>query len=102
MIVTLVHVFVAEDHIQDFIRATIENHNESVKEPGNLRFDILCDAADPAKFVLVEAYESEEASAAHKNTPHYLVWRDTVAGWMAKPRQGIKHTIVYPTDPSRW
>jgi len=102
MIVTLVHVFVAEDYIREFIDATIENHKEAVKEPGNLRFDILRDAADPAKFVLYEAYESEEASAAHKNTPHYLAWRDTVAGWMAKPRQGVKHTIVYPKDPSKW
>jgi autoinducer 2-degrading protein len=102
MIVTFVHVFVAEDHIRDFILATIENHKESVKEPGNLRFDILCDVTDPSKFVLYEAYESEEASAAHKNTPHYLAWRDTVAGWMAKPRQGFKHNVVYPTDLSKW
>jgi autoinducer 2-degrading protein len=102
MIVTFVHVFVNEEYIQDFIDVTIENHKQSVKEPGNLRFDILRDAADPSKFVLYEAYESEEAAAAHKNTPHYLAWRDTVAGWMAKPRQGIKHTIVHPTDPEKW
>lgn len=102
MIVTFVHVFVLEEHMHEFIEATIENHRESIKEPGNLRFDILRDDADPAKFVLYEAYESEEASAAHKSTPHYLKWRDQVAGWMARPRQGIKHTIVYPTDPSKW
>jgi len=102
MIVTFVHIVVIEEHIGDFIRATVENHTESVKEPGNLRFDILQDAANSAKFVLYEAYESEEASAAHKNTSHYLAWREKVAGWMAQPRQGIKHTIVYPTDPSKW
>jgi (4S)-4-hydroxy-5-phosphonooxypentane-2,3-dione isomerase len=102
MIVTFVHVFVLEDHIPDFILATIENHKESVKEHGNLRFDILRDASEPAKFVLYEAYESEEAALAHKNTPHYLTWRETVAPWMAKPRQGIKHTIVYPSEPSAW
>ena len=96
MIVTIVHVLVAEDHIQDFIRATIENHNESIKEPGNLRFDILRDATDPAKFVLYEAYESEEASAAHKNTPHYLKWRETVQDMMAEPRKGIRYTILQP------
>ena len=87
MIVTFVHVFVAEDHIQDFIRATIENHKESVKEPGNLRFDILRDAADPAKFVLYEAYESEEASAAHKNTRHYLAGAiRSPDGWLSQGR----------------
>jgi (4S)-4-hydroxy-5-phosphonooxypentane-2,3-dione isomerase len=102
MIVTFVHILVVEKHIDDFIHATIENHRESVKEPGNLRFDILRDTSNPAKFVLYEAYESEEAAAAHKNTSHYFDWRDKVADWMAQPRQGIKHTIIYPTDPARW
>lgn len=102
MIATLVHVYVKEESINDFIRVTIINHDESVKEPGNLRFDILQDASDPSRFVLYEAYESEEASIAHKNTSHYLIWRDSVADWMAQPRQGIRHTIVYPLDRTQW
>jgi autoinducer 2-degrading protein len=102
MIVTLVHVFVKPEFIQDFIRITIDNHNESVKEPGNLRFDILQDAADPAKFVLYEAYESEEASAAHKTTAHYMTWREKVAAWMAQPRQGVKHIIICPEEKTQW
>jgi autoinducer 2-degrading protein len=102
MIVTFVHVFVKKEYINEFIRVTIDNHNESVKESGNLRFDILQDAADPSKFVLYEAYETEEASAAHKSTQHYLSWRDKVAEWMVQPRQGIKHTIICPTDKTKW
>jgi len=102
MIVTCVYVYVMPNHIEDFIKATEANHKESVKEPGNLRFDMLQDAADPAKFLLYEAYESEEASAAHKNTAHYATWRDTVANWMAQPRKGIKYNIVAPLDKSQW
>jgi (4S)-4-hydroxy-5-phosphonooxypentane-2,3-dione isomerase len=102
MIVTLVHVWVNESFINDFITATVENHQQSVKENGNLRFDILQDAGDPSKFVLYEAYESEEAAAAHKNTAHYLKWRDTVADWMAQARRGEKHVIVCPTDKAKW
>jgi len=102
MIVTCVYVYVMPNHIEDFIIATEANHKESVKEPGNLRFDMLQDAADPAKFLLYEAYESEEASAAHKNTAHYATWRDTVANWMAQPRKGIKYNIVAPLDKSQW
>ncbi len=102
MIVTFVHVWVKKEHIQDFIHASTENHLHSVREPGNLRFDLLQDASDPAKFVLYEAYESEEAAAAHKNTPHYLKWRETVANWMDKPREGIKHNIICPEDKSQW
>ncbi len=102
MIVTFVHVWVKEDRIEDFKEASTANHMESIKEPGNLRFDVLQDDADPAKFVLYEAYESEEASAEHKNTAHYLTWRETVADWMAQPRQGIKHTILAPLDKGLW
>jgi autoinducer 2-degrading protein len=102
MIVTLVHVWVNEPFVEDFITATIENHKQSVKEPGNLRFDLLREAENPVKFVLYEAYESEEAAAAHKSTAHYLKWRDTVAGWMAQPRRGDKHFIVCPADKALW
>jgi autoinducer 2-degrading protein len=96
MIVTLVHVHVKAEFIAAFIEATRRNHENSVKEPGNFRFDILQDAQDPARFILYEAYASEQDAAAHKETSHYLQWRDTVAPWMAKPREGVKHTLLFP------
>jgi (4S)-4-hydroxy-5-phosphonooxypentane-2,3-dione isomerase len=96
MIVTIVHVYVLPQFVNDFISATGENHKNSIRENGNLRFDVLQDAVDPAKFVLYEAYDSEKAVAAHKETPHYLKWRDAVAPWMAKPREGVKHTLLFP------
>lgn len=102
MIVTFVHVWVKQENADEFIEATIANHKESVKEPGNLRFDILRDANDAGKFVLYEAYESENAAADHKKTQHYLTWRDKVAGWMAKPREGFKHIVVFPEDKEQW
>ena len=102
MIVTCVHVYVKEAHIQDFIKATTRNHEHSIKEPGNLRFDVLQDAGNPAKFLLYEAYASEEAAAAHKQTGHYLTWRETVAPWMAQDREGIKHTVICPTNTNLW
>jgi autoinducer 2-degrading protein len=47
--------------------------------------------------VLVEAYRSVEASAAHKETAHYKTWRDTVADMMAEPRTGVKFSEVFWT-----
>ncbi len=96
MIVTLVHVYVKPDFIGLFIEATRTNHENSVKEPGNLRFDILQDAGVPSKFILYEAYDSEKAAAAHKQTVHYTTWRDTVAPWMEKPREGVMHKLLFP------
>jgi autoinducer 2-degrading protein len=96
MHVTLVHVRVIPEHVQDFIAATRANHLASVREPGNLRFDILQSAEDPTEFVLYEAYASATDAAAHKATAHYLTWRDAVAAWMAQPRRGVVYHGLLP------
>ncbi len=96
MIVTIVHVRVKPENIEDFIQATTENHHLSVKEPGNLRFDVLQKGDQFTEFALYEAYESETAAAEHKETAHYLKWRETVAPWMAKPREGVRYNGLQP------
>jgi (4S)-4-hydroxy-5-phosphonooxypentane-2,3-dione isomerase len=102
MIVTCVYVFVKPEAIDSFITATIANHNESVKEQGNLRFDLIQQADDPGSFMIYEAYESEDEAAYHKTTAHYIMWRDTVAGFMSEPRKGVKYNIIEPNDSSQW
>ena len=96
MHVTIVHIQVHPDYIDSFIQASKENQMESVKEPGNLRFDLLRSDDDPSRFVLYEAYENPTAAAAHKETAHYLKWRETVAPWMALPREGIRYNGLQP------
>jgi quinol monooxygenase YgiN len=91
-----VHVHVKPEFVEAFKQATIENASNSVKEEGVARFDVIQQAEDPSRFILVEVYKTAEASAAHKNTAHYLKWRDTVAEMMAEPRQGIKFTNIFP------
>jgi autoinducer 2-degrading protein len=102
MIVTAVTVYVKPEYIQDFIQATIPNHEGSVREPGNMRFDVLQGTDDPSLFLLYEAYESVEDSRAHKETDHYKSWKEIVAPWMAKPREGIAHQVVAPLDRAQW
>ncbi|MBK8816840.1 MAG: antibiotic biosynthesis monooxygenase [Methylococcaceae bacterium] len=96
MHVTLVHVHVKSEHIDSFIAATQLNHDASIKEPGNRRFDLLQTPDNPAQFILYEAYVNAEAAAAHKETAHYLAWRNTVADWMAQPRQGVRYDGLFP------
>jgi autoinducer 2-degrading protein len=98
MHVTLVHVNVKPEHIDDFIEATRRNHEASVQEPGNRRFDVLQSPDNPGQFILYEAYSNAEDAAAHKETPHYLAWRDAVANWMAAPRQGVPYSGLLPRD----
>lgn len=96
MHVTLVHVQVKPDRIDDFIAATRLNHEASIREPGNRRFDVLQSPENLAQFILYEAYASAEDAAFHKQTAHYLAWRDTVADWMAEPRQGVRYEGLFP------
>jgi autoinducer 2-degrading protein len=88
MHVTLVHVRVLPDQVEAFIAATRANHLASIREPGNLRFDVLQAPEEPARFILYEAYADAHAAAAHKETAHYMAWRETVAPMMAEPRRG--------------
>ncbi len=102
MIVTVVSIKVKKAHIDGFIEATLENHRHSIKEEGNLRFDVLQSKEHPDCFTLYEAYASEAAAAAHKNTAHYLKWKEQVADWMAEPRVGVAHSVLAPLGKENW
>lgn len=98
MIVVHVHVHVKPGFVDAFREATTENARHSVQEPGIARFDVMQKADDPRRFVLVEAYRTADAVAAHKETAHYQTWRDTVAEMMAEPRTSVKYSNVFPGD----
>jgi len=97
----IVHVFahVKPDSIEAFRQSSVENARHSVKEAGVARFDVIQQADDPSRFVLVEVYRTPEAPAAHKETAHYQAWRDAVAPMMAEPRTSVKYANVFPADP---
>jgi len=96
----IVHVFVRvkPGRESDFERATLVNARASLAEVGVARFDVLRGQEDPTRFVLVEVYRSPAAAAAHKETAHYAVWRDTVAEMMAEPRSSVKYANLHPDD----
>jgi autoinducer 2-degrading protein len=96
MVVTIVEVHVKPENIEQFISATAGNHKGSIQERGNMRFDVLQSPQDSSLFLLYEAYDSEASAAAHKNTPHYLKWRDAVAPWMAVSRKGAPYRVICP------
>ncbi len=100
MYIVCVTVHVTPEHVQSFIQATLENARQSrLTEPGNVRFDVLRAESDLAQFFLYEVYREKEDFARHQQTPHYLKWKETVAPWMAVPRQGVRHSSVFPPDP---
>ena len=98
MLVVHVHVHVKPESVEAFRQATTVNAKESVKEPGIARFDVVQEADDPTRFVLIEVYRTADAPAHHKETAHYHAWRDAVAEMMAEPRKSVKYTNVFPAD----
>lgn len=93
---TLVHMRVKPEHVEAFIEACRLNHEASIREPGNMRFDFLQDLEDPTHFMFYEAYRTEHDAALHKQTLHYVAWRDAVADMMAEPRRGERMVGLLP------
>ena len=98
MLVVHVAVHVKPDAVAAFRAATLENARQSIREPGVVRFDVVQQADDPTRFVLIEVYRTAEAPAAHKETAHYAAWRDAVADLMAEPRTSARYGSVFPDD----
>ena len=98
VLIVHVHVRVKPECVEAFEQATRENARNSVREPGIARFDVVRQADDPTRFVLVEVYRNADAPAKHKETAHYAKWRDTVAPMMAEPRSSVKFANIFPDD----
>jgi autoinducer 2-degrading protein len=101
MIIVQVSVHVKPEFVESFKTAVQDNARNSVKEPGIARFDVIQQEDDPTCFILVEVYRNAEAQARHKETTHYLRWRDSVQEMMAEPRIGVKYKNLFPDD-SGW
>lgn len=98
MLIVHVQIHVKPDFVEAFRRSTIANARQSVKEPGIARFDLLQQADDPTRFILEEAYVDAGAPSKHRETEHYLTWRNTVAEMMAEPRVRVEYANIFPGD----
>lgn len=87
MNVTLVEINIKPERVDEFLEVFRANHEGSIKEPGNLRFDVLQDPEVATRFFIYEAYQNDEAVLAHKKTPHYLDCVEKLDGMMSQPRK---------------
>lgn len=99
MHILLVNIRVKPDRLADFINATLDNAQNSINEDGVVRFDVLQQKDDLTSFTLVEVYRDPKGHAAHRETAHYLRWRDSVAEMMAEPRVATVFSNLFPDDP---
>ena len=98
MHIVVVDVKVKPEDVEDFIVATKSNAENSNKEIGIARFDVIQSLEDPTRFILVEVYRTAEDPTKHKETLHYKKWRDEVEPMMAEPRAGKKYSNIFPDD----
>ncbi|MBW0001613.1 MAG: antibiotic biosynthesis monooxygenase [Verrucomicrobia bacterium] len=101
MVILHVHVHVRSEHLNAFREATLENARNSIQEPGVLRFDVVQQVDDPARFVLAEVYRDESAVDAHRRSAHYAKWRDLAEPMMAEPRSRTLFKAVFPEE-DKW
>jgi quinol monooxygenase YgiN len=96
MFVVIVQAHVKPEYIETFKNLTMKNARNSILEPGIARFDFYQQSDDPSSFVLIEIYRSEDAPSNHRDTAHYVEWRDAVADMMVEPRTKQVYGILFP------
>jgi quinol monooxygenase YgiN len=98
MHIVLVHIHVKPEFIEAFKVASIENARSSLQEPGIARFDVIQQIDDPTHFELIEVYRTPEDPAKHKNTAHYIKWRELAEPMLAEPRTRTLYNNIFPVD----
>lgn len=96
MFVVIVQAHVKPEYLQAFKEATYDNASNSILEPGVARFDVYQQKDDPTRFSLIEIYRDEDAPAKHRESSHYLRWRDAVEPMLVEPRTRVTYDIYFP------
>jgi autoinducer 2-degrading protein len=96
MFVLYVSIQTKPEFAEEFKKACVENAQNSVKEAGNVRFDVLQQSDEPSRFVLIEAYLNDGALEKHRQTAHYNKWRQKVEKMLVGERIKTVFTPVWP------
>ena len=88
--VVYVTITIPDDTIEEFMKVMKYDAEESRKEEGCMRFDLLQDRDNKNIFHLYEIFVSAEANALHRTLPHYKAWADFKA---ANPSVGETQTV---------
>lgn len=90
---------VRQEHLKDFVENVRNHANNSVREPGCLRFDVLQDTEDPQTICLYEVFRSEADLEAHQQQHYYKRWMAMSRDWRdttSRSRRVLHH--IYPPD----
>ena len=85
MIIAEVTLKVKPDRINDFIKFTKDNVENSLKEAGIRRFEFYKEKESKNVFVLFEIYESTDDQIKHRETLHYKNWKANIMSLLEEP-----------------
>jgi quinol monooxygenase YgiN len=95
----IIHVFatwkVREGQVEKVLDLLKAVRAESIKETGNLFYNIHQSISEPNILVLSEGYTSEETVKEHRNTPYFL---DLILGQIVPLLDNREIILTYPLD----
>lgn len=78
--VKIVALLAARPGKADALEALLDDMVDPCRaEPGNIRWDVWRDKAEPGRFVLDELYVDDAAIAAHRETAHFRHYLAVIA-----------------------
>ena len=83
--VAVITMKVKNECIEDYIAAIQKNMRCSRQETGVVSFDVMQKKEAPGEFFLVEVYKTPEDQAAHRNTAHFLEFKEKAGSLLAEP-----------------
>ncbi|SFK48193.1 Quinol monooxygenase YgiN [Sphingomonas sp. NFR04] len=93
--VKIVAILTARPGKEAELRTLLEGLIEpSRAEPGNLRYDLWADPAEPGVFVLDELYVDAAARETHRATPHFQHYLATIAQLAERKAFNLERRIV--------
>lgn len=99
MISLVIVVEVNPERVEMFVTYLKEEAADSIaNEPGCRDFVISQSVTEPNVFTLAEFYDDAEALAAHRLTPHFLLFQERVREYdlIQNKREAVTGKVVFP------
>jgi len=87
---------------QEKLAAAAVEYAKACSSAGILRVEVLRSVASPAKFVVLEVFESKAAEDSNVITEHYMSFEDVVGETMAMDPSLTSYTNLFPSVPAAW
>jgi len=89
-----VNINVKPECLDEFMKEITWFAEECRKEPGCLRFDVLQELEDPTKFMILEAFPTDEGVVAHQQSEHYKRWGQVAPPLIVEPRIRVRYRPI--------